>query len=100
MQVVKVLERDLEKHFSKECKRLGLMTLKLTIKYRAGWPDRLVVHNGGIYLSELKTEVGQVSPLQKSTFQKLADRDVEVRILRSKSEITNYLENIYVSSRS
>jgi hypothetical protein len=97
MQVVKApLERELEKHFAKEIKRLGLMTLKLQIMGRRGWPDRLVVHNGVVYLAELKTETGELSPLQESTFAKLKARGVSVVILRTKTGITKYLEYISV----
>lgn len=97
MQMVKPpLERELEKHFAKEIKRLGLMTLKLQIMGRRGWPDRLVVHNGTVYLAELKTEHGELSPLQEGTFAKLKARGIFVIILRTKTGITNYLEFISV----
>lgn len=90
------LERELEKHFAKEVKRLGLMTLKLQIMGRRGWPDRLVVHNGVVYLAELKTEHGGLRPLQEATFAKLKARGISVVILRTKTGITKYLEWISV----
>jgi len=89
-----ILERDLEKHFTKECKRLNLMTLKLRIMGRRGWPDRLVVSAGKAFLSELKTLTGSLSPLQKRIFPQLQARGMNVQVLRTKSEITTYLEVI------
>lgn len=89
---VKVSEASLEKHFSKECRRLGLPTLKLAIRFRRGWPDRLVVSRGAINLVELKTETGELSPLQKVVHNLLQRFDIYIPVLRDKKSITEYLE--------
>ena len=40
--MVKVLERELERHFSAECRRLNIVSLKLMLKFATGWPDRVI----------------------------------------------------------
>lgn len=93
--VEKVLERELESHFTKECARLGHMTLKLNVMRRRGWPDRLVIASGSIIrLVELKTTTGEVSDLQKATFLRLERKGVPVIVIRTKQQITNYLESL------
>lgn len=88
----KVLEKHLETHFAKECKRLGIATLKLSVRFSTGWPDRLVASHQGLGLAELKTKVGVLSPRQKAVHQTLAQFGIIVVVLRSKEEITEYLE--------
>lgn len=92
--MVKILERQLEVHFSKECKRLGLLTLKLNVRYARGWPDRLVVLDRGQCLwVELKTMTGRLSPLQQRLHRLLEQKGHVVMVLRSKEEISRVLES-------
>ena len=37
-----ILERDLERYFTAQCKKYGLLTLKLHVRFSRGWPDRIV----------------------------------------------------------
>jgi hypothetical protein len=90
----KVLERELESHFGTECRRLRLLTLKLHVMYQRGWPDRIVVHNGKAYFSELKTLIGKQTTFQLMVSAKLEARGFKVPVLRTKQEITSYLEAI------
>ena len=34
-----ILERDLEKYFTAQCKKHKLLSLKLHVKFARGWPD-------------------------------------------------------------
>ena len=95
MQVVKkVLERELERFFSAECKRLKLVSVKLHLKFSTGWPDRLVIlkHNALLWV-ELKTLTGKLSPRQEQIHMIHKMHDHVVLVLRSKEEITNALES-------
>jgi hypothetical protein len=95
--VKKVLEKDLEKYFAKECKRLSLPTLKLNVRFSRGWPDRLVASRSGLHLVELKTETGKLSALQERVIFTLGSLGVTVTVLRSKNQITEYLESLHGS---
>lgn len=95
MQVAKkVLERELERFFSAECKRLKLVSVKLHLKFSTGWPDRLVIlkHNTLLWV-ELKTLTGRLSPRQEQIHMILKMHDHVVLVLRTKEEITNALES-------
>jgi hypothetical protein len=91
---MKILERDLERHFSSECKRLRVPTLKLNVRFSRGWPDRLIACRSGLRLIELKTDKGKLSALQTKVISTLGSLGIVVIILRSKKEITEYLENL------
>lgn len=101
MQVVKkVLERDLERFFTKECKRLDLCAVKLHLRFSTGWPDRLVILNGNVLWAELKTETGIISPRQLLVHKQLKLLNHKVLVLRTKEEITNALESARLSEAS
>jgi len=96
--VTKLLERDLEAHFAKQCKQLGLMTLKLNVRYQRGWPDRLVVLPlGNILWVELKRPGGKLSPLQDKVIKQLKSWQQEVYVLDSKEGIDRVLGTACVS---
>ena len=100
MQVVKkVLERDLERHFSKESKRLKINSVKLHLRFSTGWPDRIVILFGEVLWVELKTLTGVVSERQKIIHEMLRKLGHTVLILRTKEEITNALESASISTK-
>jgi len=100
MQVVKpVLERDLERFFTKECKRLKITSIKLHLRFSTGYPDRLVIlpFNKVLWV-ELKTLTGKLSPRQEQVHFQLRLHHHCVLVLRTKEEITNALETTSVSA--
>lgn len=97
--VKKVLERDLERHFSKEAKRLKLQTVKLHLRFSTGWPDRIVILLDKVLWIELKTLTGVVSERQKIIHEILKSYNHTVLILRTKEEITNALESASLSAK-
>lgn len=96
--MVKILERELERHFSKECKRLGLESLKIIPRFSVGWPDRLVILEESVVLwVELKTITGIISPKQHKVHNILRSHGHNVLVLRTKEEITNALATASIS---
>ena len=94
MQVVKpVLERELERFFTKECKRLKITSIKLHLRFSTGYPDRLVIlpFNKVLWV-ELKTLTGKLSERQKQVHFQLQLHHHCVLVLRTKEEITYALE--------
>lgn len=97
--MVKILERDLERHFSKECKRLGIESLKIIPRFSVGWPDRLVILNKSEVLwVELKTLTGVLSAKQIKVHNTLRNHGHIVYVLRTKEDITNVLESASISA--
>jgi hypothetical protein len=87
-----LLERDLEAYFSRQCKKLKLLTLKLHVRFARGWPDRIVVLSGGNTLwVELKRPGGKVSPLQAKMHKELQSLGHNVHVLDSKEGIDRVL---------
>lgn len=83
-----VLERDLERYFSDQCKKRKLMTLKLHVRFARGWPDRIVALPGGRVLwVELKRPGGKTSPLQNKVHNDLGQLGHNVHVINSKEGI-------------
>ena len=96
--MVKVLERELERHFSAECRRLNIVSLKLMLKFATGWPDRVIpLRNQKVLWVELKTLTGVLSPRQETIHVILKNLGHTVLVLRTKQEITDALETASVS---
>ncbi len=63
--VRRALEAPIEKKFATFMKDYGVVTLKLELRYDAGWPDRLVLIEGGRPLFiEFKRPGDSPGPLQ------------------------------------
>jgi hypothetical protein len=87
-----VLERDLERYFSAQCKKHNLLTLKLHVRFARGWPDRIVaLENGEVLWVELKRPGGVVSELQRKVHNDLARRGHNVYVVYSKEDIDRVL---------
>ena len=60
-----ILEREIEKKFGEEMRRLGCLVCKFTSPGKAGVPDRLVILPGGlVWFAEIKRPGGKLRPLQ------------------------------------
>lgn len=87
-----MLERDLERYFTTQCKKRKLMTLKLAVRFSRGWPDRLVLlPNGRILWVELKRPGGKTTPLQDKTHKEMLEHGHMVHVIDSKEGIDSVL---------
>jgi hypothetical protein len=87
-----LLERDLENYFTKRCKELNILSLKLNVRYKRGWPDRIVIRkNGRVIWVELKRPGGKLSALQEQTHHQLRQEHHEVYVIDSKEGIDDVL---------
>lgn len=88
------LESSLEKFFRERVRLLGGMAIKMT-PTEAGLPDRMVVMPGGhIFLCELKTDTGRVSPIQKVKHARLEKLGVQVHVLSGRAGILTFLRSV------
>lgn len=86
-----VRESTVESYLHSRVKALGGTTFKIA-PTTVGLPDRMVVLPGGrIYLVELKTEVGRLSPVQKLLHEKLSDLGVQVFTLYGKLDVDDWI---------
>jgi hypothetical protein len=87
-----ILERDLERYFAAQCKKHGLLTLKLHVRFARGWPDRIVaIENGEVLWVELKRPGGKLSALQAKLHENLYKIGHKVYVLDSKEGIDRVL---------
>lgn len=83
-----ILERDLERYFSLQCKKHKLLTLKLHVRFARGWPDRIVaLPNGKVLWVELKRPGGKTSALQDKVHDDLRKLKHNVFVVDSKEGI-------------
>jgi hypothetical protein len=77
-----------------EVRRRGGWLLKFAPLLK-GTPDRILLAPGGrVYFIELKTEKGQLSPIQRWWHAKAASLGTEVVVLHGRSEIVAWLEEV------
>lgn len=96
-----ILERDLENYFTQRCKALDILSLKLNVRYKRGWPDRVVIcKNGKVVWVELKRPGGKLSALQEQTHHQLRQHHHEVYVIDSKEGINDVLGTASVSAGS
>lgn len=89
------LEASLEQFFRKRVKLAGGHTIKLA-PLEAGTPDRLAMFPGGhMFLVELKTETGQVSPIQAHWHKRMDDLGIEVHVLYGRNQIVEWIRQIW-----
>ena len=88
-------EAKLEEFFRKRVRLVGGYTTKLA-PMEAGIPDRLAIFPGGrIFLVELKTNTGQLSPIQKIWHERmLAAWNVRVWTLYGEDDIRRWIRAV------
>jgi len=88
------LEADLERFFRHRIRLLGGHTLKLA-PTEAGAPDRLVIMPGGkMYLVELKTDAGQLRPIQLVWHRRIRMIGGRVHVIHGRDGVINWLRMI------
>jgi VRR-NUC domain len=96
-----ILERDLEGYFTAQCKKLGIISLKLNVRYSRGWPDRIVVMpDQRVMWVELKRPGGKLSPLQAKIHTTFKQYGHVVHVIDSKEGIDHVLGTSRVSEES
>ena len=85
-----VLEKEIEKHLVKLVKQSKGLSYKW-ISTVSGVPDRIVFINQRVFLVELKTETGRLSPRQELVFDDLGEQGFPVHVLHSKEDVEDFI---------
>ena len=80
-------ESKVEKYFKDEMKRIGGLSFKWTSPGTNGVPDQIAFHDHRVYLAEIKTLGGILSPAQLRLHAKLASVGIDVWTLRGKEDV-------------
>jgi hypothetical protein len=87
---VNVLEKEIEKHLNNLVKKSKGLSYKW-ISTVTGVPDRIVFINQQVFLVELKTATGKLSPRQEIVFDEIGEQGFPVHILRSKEDVDDFI---------
>ena len=85
-----MLEKQVEKYLNRRVKEQGGLTFKW-ISTVSGVPDRIVFLSQKIFLVELKTETGRLSPRQELVFDDLGEQGFPVHVLHSKEDVEDFI---------
>ena len=94
-EVFALKESTIERRLTNGVKNTGGLALKFVSPGHAGVPDRIVLLPGGkLMFVELKTETGNLTPLQINTQNRLRLLGFDVRTLYGKQYVDRFLEEI------
>lgn len=87
------IERDLEAAIPDLTRRYDYLVLKLNVKGRKGWPDRLFVgRNAAVFFVELKSKGEQPEPIQMHIHKILRERGMKVFVVDDYDTLVNVLK--------
>ena len=87
-------EKDVERELKEAVEASGGLCYKWVSPGNNGVPDRIVIIDGEVCFVELKTSVGQLSPIQKVQIRKLARKlPMQVFVLRGIPGVVWFLKN-------
>lgn len=92
-----VLEVTVEDYLVNTCEGLCGVALKVLVKGRRGFPDRLCILPGGVvFFVELKRpKGGRVAPLQTTWHKMLSALGVKVFVCKTKDEVDEAIREIF-----
>ena len=87
-----VLEKEIEKHLNNLVKKSKGLSFKW-ISTVPGVPDRIVFINQQVFLVELKTATGKLSPRQEIVFDDIGEQGFPVHVLHSKEDVEDFIRS-------
>ena len=94
-QVVKMLEKEIERRMCEMIRKRGGLTYKFTIPGSPGVPDRLIITPAGIvWFVELKTETGRLAKIQRYQKGELEKRGANVRVIRGWDAAKEFVNDV------
>jgi hypothetical protein len=90
-----MLEKDIERYLVRRAIEHGGKAYKWVSPGHVGVADRIVMLPGGVvWLVELKTATGRLSPLQKIFAADMARMGINYIVIRSKEEVDELLQRV------
>ena len=86
-------ESSIERRLRLLITRAGGLCYKLAPTIR-GMPDRLVVYQGQMFMVELKSPAGRLSPIQRVRHRELAERGIDVAVLNSIDDVETWTSEL------
>ena len=87
-------EKTIENYLVKQCKLQGWAALKLIDLGHDGHPDRTVFRGcNQIFMVELKTAIGKLTPSQRIRIPKLRRMGYRVHVINSKDQVDHMISD-------
>jgi hypothetical protein len=87
-------ESQLERYFARKVEEAGGWSVKFNSIGTNGLPDRIVFYMGMVWLVELKTPKGRLSPIQEVIHKKFKRHRFNVRVVRDKEQVTAFINEM------
>jgi hypothetical protein len=92
-------ESSIERALVRGVQALGGRAWKWVSPGHSGVPDRIVTLRGRAIFVELKAETGRPTPLQLATHDELRRMGMDVRVLRGRAAVEDFLEELRCDCR-
>jgi hypothetical protein len=89
-----MLERDIESHLVKKCKKHNILCYKFTSPQRRNVPDRILIHNGHVMFVELKATNKVPSEAQFRELERLQKSGALAMYANSISQIDHIIASL------
>lgn len=86
------LESKLEQAASLAAVDLGILTLKLNVVGRRGWPDRIFLYKGNALFIELKRPGEKPTPIQEWVHEQLRKQGFTVMVMTEAPVVRTFLK--------
>lgn len=95
--MVKAVRREasVERSFCTRLRGAGCLVYKFVSPGNDGVPDRIVITPGGkVIFVELKTERGELAPIQSFQIGRLRDHGQDVRVLYGEADVDGFVRAV------
>ena len=86
-----MLEKEVEKYFNQEIKKIGGLSMKFVSPGKNGVPDRLVLLKGNVYFVELKKPGEKPRALQIKIHKEFEEQGFPVTTIDTKESVDNFI---------
>jgi Holliday junction resolvase len=92
-------EAVIERRLVRGVEKMGCECLKLEVKGRAGWPDRVcIMKHGVVVFVEVKKPMGVVSRIQEERIKELQALGQHAFVVKTKDQVDRLLELMHALS--
>lgn len=88
------LEREIETQFYEYCKARNILCIKLNLRGRVGWPDRLLIWKGHVEFVELKRRGEEPDLIQALIHGLLAKHLMRVHVCDNLEDAKRVVDDI------
>jgi len=85
------MEKDIQKYLSKSLSGNNCLVIKIILANIIGIPDLLVISPATIFMIEVKSETGRLSPAQSLMIKRLREHGMKVYVITGMEEAKQFI---------